>query len=277
MDRLEHRFHRYAEAGFAFGCVHAQQIDRRDGVDRHRVAAGEVDHPAKVVGQVGETGDGQARVLFTGDGLGDAVKHKQHRPRLSAHKKRAAGGVGGAFLVASTIRQEEVAQLARLGDLPDVEGDAAGRMHELPGIEVFGRHVFGQLRLTFVEHLRAPRDEDVHQDKVQRRHHRAEIKNGTGKAEGREAGGLHDDEFAFLRQPVGDIDRRDKGGNRQHKPDHIGQHQQREFEEDKRGMPIAQQAIEQAHGPVDPVDRHKDKRKEAEQRDQLRQQISVES
>ena len=38
--------------------------------------------------------------------------------------------------------------------------------------------------------------------------------------------------------------------------DHVGQSQQREFQEDKRRLAIADQLIEQPHGPVDPIDGH---------------------
>ena len=137
------------------------------------------------------------------------------------------------------------------------------------------------IRLDFSAAFRqgdaAGRNHDVHKDGNHRRHAEPEIKDGTRQAPGRKSGGLHDDQFAFARQAVCHVNACRKGGNRQNKPDDIWQGQGGEFQEHKRRLAVPDQLVEQAHGPVDPVDSHKNQREKPEQGQKLRQQVSVES
>ena len=53
--------------------------------------------------------------------------------------------------------------------------------------------------------------------------------------------------------------------NRQHGGDQLGQAKRGEFKENKRGLPIADQTVEQDNRPVDPEQCDQNERKEAEQ------------
>ena len=201
----------------------------------------------------------------------------QLRGRLSAHKKSLPRSMDDPFRRRPLIRHEKVDQLARLGYLTDVEGDALGRMHELPRIQEPSGDVFRNLGAAFAQDALARRDQHVGQHQLHRHHAKPEIQDRPRQPEGGKARGLHYHQLAFLHQPVHHIDRRGKGRDRQHQPDRVRQCQDRELQEHPRRLAIADQLVKQADGPVHPIDRDQHQREKPKQLKQLRQEISVES
>ena len=256
--------------------VGPQQIARHQFGDAAAMADRPGQHRPQIIGEIGEPGDRDA--LAGGvQRLGHAVEHDQLRPRIAPHEQGLAGGECGAFTRLAGIAQEQAAQLAGGVDLVDVEGDALAGMGELAIGQKARGDVFRQGGALGNHRAAAERHQHMDQRRHHQRHHHPEQRHRPRHAKGRKAGRLHDHQFAFHRQLVGDIDCGDKARDRQHQLDHVGQRQQGEFDEHHGGLAIAHQLVKQHHGAVDPVDPHQNKGEKAEVHKQLRQKISVES
>ena len=211
------------------------------------------------------------------EGLGHAVEHDQLWPAVTAHHQGPQRRIGHPACRIPRIREKNVQQLAGRSNLADVERHPRRRMQERALAEEPCRDICFYLCAALCQGDPAGGHDDVHQDRNHHRHDEPEIEDGPCQAPGRKSCGLHHDQFAFARQAVRHIDRRRKGRNGQNQADDIRQRQGGEFKEDQGRLAVADQLVEQAHGTVDPVDRHKNQREKTEQGQKLRQQVSVES
>ncbi len=142
-------------------------------------------------------------------------------------------------------------------------------MHELAGIQKARGHVFGNLGAALGQDALAGGHQNMHQHQLCGHHDDAEIQHRPRQPEGGKAGGLHDHKFAFLHQAVDDINGGREGRHRQDQPDHVRQGQHGKLQKHQRGLAVADQLVEQAHGPVHPVDRHQHQREKAEKLQKL--------
>ncbi len=248
---------------------------RRQFLDRWKAAGRAADERAEVIGEVGKACDRQRR-RRRGEGLRHPLEHHELRAGVALHQKRPLGGICRPPAGRARIGQEDVLELALRADRADVEGDPAGGVQERPFGEESRRDVLGDLAPPLGELRSARRHEHMGEDRHHEGDHEAEVDDGARQPEGREARGHHHHEFAFRREPVGDIDRGHEGRHRQDETDHVRKGERGEFQEHPGRLPVGDELVEERDRAVDPVDGHQDEREEAEEHHQLRQHVSVE-
>jgi hypothetical protein len=118
--------------------------------------------------------------------------------------------------------------------------------------------------------------EHVGQNTDERGEEEAEDQHGPHQPPGRQPRGLHHHQLAFVDHPVEDVERRHEGRDRQHQHHDLRQGQRGELKENAKILAVRDEAVEEVHRRLDPVDRDQHEAEEAEQDDQLRQDIAVE-
>ena len=94
---------------------------------------------------------------------------------------------------------------------------------------------------------------------------------------GPKPGAHHHHELAVGVEPVERVQRRADAGERQHDDQHLRQHQPRELEEHPRALAAGDHGVDQPHRLGQPDHAGEDQQEEAERRDQLPQDVAVQS